>query len=138
MYDLSRFTAAHQSDYATALAEIRNGCKTSHWMWYIFPQLKGLGRSSTSMYYGIDSIDEAITFLADPYLGGHLREITQALMELGQSDPTAIFGRPDDMKLRSCMTLFACAAPDETLFQDVIDWYFGGRMDNRTLRMLGR
>lgn len=135
-YDLSRFITAHQRDYSTALSEIKRGRKTSHWMWYIFPQLKGLGRSGTSMHYGIEDLNEAAAFLDDPCLGANLREITQALLDLGQDNPSLVFGHPDDMKLRSCMTLFACAAPGESLFLDVLEQYFGGNMDRRTLRML--
>lgn len=135
-YRLDRFITAQQRDFHTALSEIRSGRKESHWMWYIFPQLKGLGRSATAEYYGIQDIGEARAFLADPYLGANLRCITQALLVLNQTDPTAVLGWPDDMKLRSSMTLFACAAPDESLFRDVIGQYFGGNMDGRTLRML--
>jgi len=135
-YDLSRFTTAHERDYFTALSEIQNGRKVSHWMWYIFPQLKGLGKSSTSEYYGIQDMGEAVAFLADPYLGSHLRNITQALLNLDQNNATAIFGRPDDMKLKSCMTLFACAGKDETVFQDVLNRFFNGARDRRTEQML--
>ena len=133
---IDRFIEPQKTAYPIALEEVRNGRTVSHWMWYIFPQLKGLGRSATAEYYGIQDIGEARAFLADPYLGANLRCITQALLDLNQTDPTAVLGWPDDMKLRSSMTLFACAAPDESLFRDVIGQYFGGRMDGRTLRML--
>lgn len=135
-YDLNRFVEAQKRDYLTALAEIRKGRKVSHWMWYIFPQLRGLGRSSMSDYYGIRDIGEAIAFMNTPYLGANLRNITQALLKLEQTNPTLVFGRPDDLKLRSSMTLFACAAPNEQLFRDVLEQYFGGRMDSRTIQML--
>lgn len=135
-YNLSRFVTAQERDYSTALSEIRNGRKVSHWMWYIFPQLRGLGRSLMSDYYGIQDLDEAIAFLNDSYLGANLRNITQALLALDQTNPTLVFGRPDDMKLRSSMTLFTCAAPGEQLFRDVLEQYFNGNMDSRTIHML--
>lgn len=136
--DLSRFTCAQQSHYQQALSEIRTGRKHTHWMWFIFPQLQGLGYSATSQYYAIRSLDEARAFLQDPYLGGNLREICQALLDLSSHDPLEVFGRPDDRKLCSSMTLFACADPQCELFEQVIAKYFGGRKDGRTLRMLGR
>lgn len=137
-HTLSRFTVAHQNDYAQALREIQNGRKVSHWMWYIFPQLKGLGRSSTSDYYGIKDLEEAKAFLNDAYLGAHLCEITKALLALDSNDARAIMGSPDYMKLRSSMTLFAQANPDEVCFQSVLDRFFDGQSDSRTLRMLNR
>lgn len=135
-YDLSRFTAAHQRDYTCALQEIRGGRKYSHWMWYIFPQLQGLGRSSTSEYYGIRGKEEAAAFLADPYLGGNLREICQVLLQLPECNPANIFGYTDAMKLRSSMTLFQCASREEPLFTQVLEKYFQGKPDCRTIRML--
>lgn len=135
-YDLQKFIIAHQRDYATALYEIRNGRKRSHWMWYIFPQIRGLGRSSTSQYYAIDSLEEASAFLSDTYLGGNLREICEVLLELESNNPTEIFGKPDDMKLRSSMTLFACAAGRDSVFEKVLNKYFGGRCDIRTKKIL--
>lgn len=137
MCDLTKFKRAHQQDYETALKEIRNGKKLSHWMWYIFPQLKGLGKSGMSNYYGIQSLDEAKAFLQDEYLGGHLLEILNALLQLDCDDARMIMGRPDDMKLKSCMTLFAVAAPDESIFIDVLKKFFDGKMGYRTLKMLG-
>lgn len=136
--DLFRFTSAHQSHYQQALSEIKGGRKYTHWMWFIFPQLQGLGHSATSQYYAIRDLEEARAFLQDPYLGGNLREICQALLKLDSSDALEIFGRPDDFKLRSSMTLFACADPQCELFEQVLAKYFGGRKDGRTLRMLGR
>ena len=106
-------------------------------MWYIFPQLQGLGRSSTSQYYGIKDRGEAIAFLDDPYLGGNLLEISRVLLSLEGSNPTLIFGRPDDMKLKSCMTLFASISSVGSVFHQVLDKYFMGREDRRTLAMLG-
>lgn len=136
-YNLSRFTTAHQSDYHQALVEIKNGRKLSHWMWYIFPQLKGLGRSSTSDYYGIHDLDEAKAFLQDEYLGPHLLEISNALLRLECNDARIIMGRPDDLKLKSSMTLFSIAAPQEQVFKAVLEKFFYSKPDYRTLRMLG-
>ena len=134
--DLSRFLDAHRHSYASALQEIRSGRKRSHWMWYIFPQLRGLGRSSTAEYYGIQSLDEAAAFLAHPVLGANLREICSALLALESDNPTEIFGWPDDLKLRSSMTLFAAAAPEDAVFQQVLRKYYGGRPDELTLSLL--
>ena len=115
MYDLDRFLTAQSRDYATALREIQNGRKRSHWIWYIFPQVAGLGMSSTSQYYAISGLDEARAYLREPTLRAHLLEISNALLALDESDPSVVFGFPDDLKLRSSMTLFAAAAPDEPL-----------------------
>ena len=115
MNNLKRFTEAQYRDYEQALKEIKNGRKESHWMWYIFPQLKGLGRSYTSDFYGIVDLDEAKAFLQDPYLGKHLQEISEALLNLDNDNATQIMGRPDDMKLKSSMTLFACADPENAV-----------------------
>lgn len=134
--DLQRFITAQKMDFDLALGEIENGRKVSCWMWYIFPQVRGLGRSSTADYYGIESLEEARAYLADPYLGGNLRKICRALLRLEENNPTAVFGRPDDMKLKSSMTLFACASEDDTLFRDVLEKYFGGKTDRRTLKIL--
>ena len=135
--DLSRFVEAQRRDYPTALKEIRNGKKESHWMWYIFPQLRGLGESQTSQRYAVRDLEEARAFLADPYLGGNLREISEALLSLETDDPRAVFGRPDDMKLRSSMTLFALVSEEGSVFHRVLDKYCGGRLDARTLGLLG-
>ncbi len=135
--DLSRFIDAHERCYQTALNEVRNGRKVSHWMWYIFPQIQGLGRSSTSQYYSIRDINEAKDFLHDTYLGGNLTEICLALLELNTDDPTSVFGKPDDIKLRSCMTLFAVISDDKSVFDRVLDKFFEGKKDKRTLKILG-
>ena len=148
MYDLDRFLTAQRRDYAAALREIQNGRKRSHWIWYIFPQVAGLGMSSTSQYYAISGLDEARAYLREPTLRAHLLEISSALLALDESDPTAVFGFPDDLKLRSSMTLFAAAAPDEPcpdwlvgetepVFSAVLDKFFGGQPDTRTLQILG-
>ena len=135
-FDLSRFVEAHNQSYDTALKEIKNGHKYSHWMWYIFPQIQGLGKSSTSRYYAIKNSGEALAFLNDAYLGGHLIEISKALMQLDSDNPTEIFGKPDDMKLGSCMTLFASVSEDNSVFHQVINKYFDGKPDKRTLAIL--
>lgn len=134
---VKRFEKAQQRDYETALAEIRSGQKRSHWMWYIFPQLKGLGRSPTAQYYGIADQEEAREFLNHPVLGTHLKEISRALLELTTSDADAVFGFPDNLKLCSSMTLFAKVSGEEnSVFHQVLDKYFGGKWDDRTLRLL--
>ena len=134
---LDRFLDAQRGDYAAALAEVRRGRKTSHWMWYIFPQIAGLGQSSTARYYSIRDLEEAREYYAHPVLGQRLREISGVLLELRGSDPVAVFGGIDSMKLKSSMTLFAVAAPDDPLFQQVLDKYYGGERDALTLRILG-
>ena len=136
-YDLRRFISAQKQDYLTALEEIRRGRKRSHWMWYIFPQLRGLGMSSTSYFYGIESLEEARAFLDDPYLGGNLREISQALLSLDTGDARSVMGSPDDLKLRSSMTLFSLAAPEEPVFKKVPEKFYRGVQDPATLRILG-
>ena len=134
---LYRFLDAQRGDYAAALAEVRRGRKTSHWMWYIFPQIAGLGQSSTARYYSIRDLEEAREYYAHPVLGQRLREISGALLDLRGSDPVAVFGGIDSMKLKSSMTLFAMAAPDDPLFRQVLDKYYGGEQDALTLRILG-
>ncbi len=137
-YDLSRFYEPQQRDYAQALAEIRRGAKVSHWIWYIFPQLKGLGRSYFSEFYGLEGLEEAWLYLQDPVLGARLREITAALLALDSRDPQAVIGsRTDSRKLCSSMTLFALAAPQEELFYEVLRQFFQGDLDRRTLAQLG-
>lgn len=136
-YDLSRFASAQQRDYAIALREIQGGRKRSHWMWYIFPQLKGLGMSCTAQLYGIEGLGEARAFLADPYLGGNLREICAALLELDTNDASYVFGYPDDLKLRSSMTLFKLASDGDTVFGEVLQKFYSGREDQRTRELLG-
>lgn len=134
---LDRFLEAQRGDYAAALTEVRRGRKTSHWMWYIFPQIAGLGQSSTARYYSIRDLEEAREYYAHPVLGQRLREITSVLLALRGSDPVAVFGGIDSMKLKSSMTLFAAAAPDDPLFRQVLDKYYGGEQDSLTLRLLG-
>jgi uncharacterized protein (DUF1810 family) len=137
-HGLARFTEAQDAGgtYARALAELRAGRKTSHWMWFVFPQIAGLGRSPTAQRYAIASLEEARAYLAHPVLGPRLRESARALSE--QADGTAedILGGIDALKLRSSMTLFARAAPDEPVFAEVLEQYFGGRADDATDQVL--
>ncbi|MBQ3701225.1 MAG: DUF1810 domain-containing protein [Oscillospiraceae bacterium] len=137
-YDLDRFVKAQAYDYDAALREIRSGRKRSHWMWYIFPQLQGLGFSSTAQYYGIRDLEEAKAYMAHPVLGPRLTEISEALLGLDTCDPSAVMGYPDDLKLRSCMTLFEQAAPEQPVFGRVLEKYYAGRRDGRTLELLKR
>ena len=134
-YNLNRFIEAQNRDYDTALAEIRAGKKASHWMWYIFPQLKGLGRSSTSEYYGLSGIKEAQAYLSDPILKARLIEITDAVIVHKDKSAEEIFGGIDAKKLRSCMTLFSIAAPDIPVFEAVLEQFFHGVPDRNTLRL---
>ena len=137
-YDLSKFVLAHRSYYSTALSEMKNGRKASHWMWYIFPQLKGLGKSSTSSCYGITDLEEAKDFLNDAYLGSNLLEISSALLEIECNDASKVMGKPDDLKLKSSMTLFACADPENAVFEKVLEKFYNGHKDGRTLKMLSK
>ena len=133
---LEKFHKAQEKDYKTALREIQNGRKDSHWMWYIFPQLKGLGRSGMADYYGISNINEAKQYLADPVLGPRLLEISSALLEIDTNDAEKVMGYPDYLKLKSCMTLFAAADPHNEIFQKVLQKYFNGEKDQKTLWLL--
>ena len=133
---LQRFEDAHRQDYETALAEIRRGRKTSHWMWYIFPQLKGLGYSPTAQYYSIENLAEAEAFLDHPVLGAHLVEISRALLALETNNADLVFGYPDNLKLRSSMTLFAQIREADPFFGQVLDKFFDGKPDQRTLELL--
>jgi uncharacterized protein (DUF1810 family) len=136
-YDLSRFVRAQEGEYDRALSELRGGRKRSHWMWYIFPQLEGLGSSEISRRYAIRSIDEARAYLDHPVLGPRLQECVEAVLGVEGRSAHEIFGSPDDMKLRSCATLFARASPPGSLFERLLEKYFGGEQDPRTLRLLG-
>lgn len=136
-YNLQRFLDAQQGDYEHALTEVRNGRKYSHWIWYIFPQLKGLGMSYNSQYYGISGKEEAEAYLAHPVLGERLREITSAFLQLKSKTAEEVFGSLDAMKVLSCMTLFNEVAPGD-LFRQVIDRYYQGEKDEMTKRMLDK
>ena len=135
-YNLYRFIKEQQQTYSMAYAELSQGRKRSHWMWWIFPQIVGLGMTSTSYVYSIKSLDEAKAFLDDPYLGKNIREISDVLLGLDTNDASKVMGYPDDLKLRSSMTLFAEAAPDEDIFQKVLDKFYDGKKDERTLDIL--
>ena len=135
-HDLQRFVDAQRDVYATALAELRAGRKRSHWMWFIFPQLAGLGHSEMARRYAIASSDEAAAYLAHPVLGPRLRECASAVAMHGERDIGGIFGHPDDLKFHSCMTLFADVAPDEAVFQACLDRFFGGVPDAATMERL--
>ena len=137
-YDLERFIKAQKYDYDQALSEMKNGRKQSHWIWYIFPQLKGLGFSSMSDFYGIDGMGEAKAYMEHPVLRERLLEITQVLLTLESSDPSRVMGYPDDLKLKSSMTLFAEAAPEQEVFVQILDKFFGGEKDQKTLQLLNR
>jgi len=136
-YNLQRFHKAQENTYQNALQEIRNGRKTGHWMWFIFPQLAGLGYSETAKFYAIQNIEEAEVYLQDKILAERLIAICKALLELKGKTVHDIFGSPDDLKLKSSMTLFSAANGADPVFQKVLDYYFEGRKDEKTLRMLG-
>ena len=133
---MKRFLEAQEKNYKAALSEIRDGRKRSHWMWYIFPQIQGLGFSETSKYYAIKDLSEADLYLAHPVLGSRLIEIANALLELSENNATKIFSSPDDMKLKSSMTLFASLKETDPVFQKVLDKFFNGLKDEKTVRLL--
>ncbi|HUO87665.1 MAG TPA: DUF1810 domain-containing protein [Rhizomicrobium sp.] len=136
-YALKRFVEAQDGVIDRVRAELRAGRKQSHWMWFVFPQLLGLGQSAMAVRYAIGSIDEAVAYLAHPVLGQRLRECTQLVLDVEGKDAHAIFGSPDDLKFHSSMTLFAAAAPVAPLFRAALDKYYGGKPDPRTLELLG-
>lgn len=131
-YDLERFVTAQEGVYAGVLGELRSGRKTGHWIWFIFPQVAGLGLSSISQYYAIGSLDEALAYLAHPVLGARLRECAEIVLETKGRTASDIFGSLDAMKVRSCMTLFHRAAPDEPVFMQVLDQFYEGVADEAT------
>jgi uncharacterized protein (DUF1810 family) len=135
-HDLSRFVRAQEDDYAQALAEIRSGRKQSHWMWYIFPQFDGLGHSSMSKRYSIKSVAEAEAYLRHPTLGPRLVECCEAALQIEGRSAREIFGSPDDVKLRSCATLFAQVSPTGSVFDRLLHKYFRGDRDDTTLRLM--
>ena len=135
-YELHRFVDAQTDTYAQALSELRAGRKTSHWMWFVFPQVAGLGRSATAQRFAVSGLDEARAYLAHPVLGPRLVECAEALTSLPGRDAAAVLGPVDAQKLRSSMTLFAAAAPDEPVFRAVLDQYFGGTLDDATTSRL--
>ncbi len=135
--DAQEYGYSFGETYQTALKEIRQGGKSSHWMWYVFPQIQGLGKSGTTALFSIMDIEEAADYYAHPLLGERLTEITNALLSVKTDDPVAVFGYIDACKLRSCMTLFKYAAPEQPLFQQVLDRFCLGMEDDRTTEILG-
>jgi len=136
VFDLGRFLIAQEGVYARALAEVRQGAKETHWMWFVFPQIAGLGSSATARRYAISGAPEASAYLAHPILGARLQKICRALLTVEGSTASEIFGFPDDMKLRSSMTLFAAVSVSGSVFEKVLAWYFDGKHDERTLELL--
>jgi len=136
-YDLRRFIAAQEGVYDRALAELRGGRKRSHWMWYIFPQIEGLGHSPTTRHYSIKSLEEARQYLAHPLLGARLRGCSETVMALQGLSAEDIFGHPDDWKLQSSMTLFELVSDQGSVFGRVLDKYYQGKRDARTLQIVG-
>jgi len=135
--DLDRFLIAQEGVYDGALDELRGGRKSGHWMWFIFPQIAGLGRSTMSQRYAIGSLDEAHAYLAHPVLGARLRKCAEAVLSVGGRSAEEILGPIDAVKLRSSMTLFHRAAPEDPVFREVIDRYYGRRLDDATDALLG-
>ncbi|HSQ20534.1 MAG TPA: DUF1810 domain-containing protein [Blastocatellia bacterium] len=135
-FNLQRFVDAQRDTYSEAYAELKSGRKASHWMWFVFPQLKGLGHSYNANYFGISSLAEAKAYLEHPVLGPRLRECTTAVNAVSGRTAHEIFGSPDDMKFRSSMTLFARATSDDSIFAKALRKYFGGREDERTVELL--
>ena len=138
MYDLERFVTAQQDVYQQAVSELSAGRKRSHWMWFIFPQLAGLGSSAMAQRYAIGGLAEARAYLVHPLLGARLRECSALVLAVHGATAHGIFGSPDNMKFHSSMTLFAQAAPGEAVFRDCLDKYFGGVPDQATLHLLDK
>lgn len=134
--DLNRFLEAQEYDYDIALEEMRDGYKCSHWMWYIFPQISGLGFSPTAKYFEIQNKQEALDYINHPILGKRILEISSILLDVKSNDATEVMGYPDDLKLRSSMTLFAEIAPEHEVFQKVLDKFFEGKKDEKTIEIL--
>lgn len=135
-YDLNRFLGAQKNDYQQALSEVKRGHKQTHWMWYIFPQFEGIGYSPTSKHYSIKSLAEAKAYLNHPVLGSRLVEGMEAALRIEGKTAHEIFGSPDDKKLRSCATLFASISPAGSVFHQLLDKYFHGKPDGKTLHLL--
>ena len=136
--NVQRFVEAQQVNFDTALSELKAGKKTSHWMWYIFPQIKGLGKSEISKYYAIQNIEEAREYLNNEYLSHNMNELLNVLLKQNTSNPTDIFGKPDDMKLKSSMTLFALADKNNEKYKKVLEKYFFGDFDKRTINIINK
>ncbi|MGB4068560.1 MAG: DUF1810 domain-containing protein [Nitrospira sp.] len=137
-YHLHRFLHAQEGVYDTVLAELRSGEKSSHWIWFIFPQITGLGQSSMAQQFAITSLDEAKSYLQHPILGPRLRACTQIVLDVNGRSAEEIFGYPDHLKFRSCMTLFLTAATDNALFNNALLKYFDGKPDHLTLDLLAQ
>lgn len=137
-YEISRFVNTQSLYYDSALKEIKAGKKTTHWMWFIFPQLKELGYSETAKYYGISGLDEAREYMKNKILRDRLIEISKALLELDSNNAEEIFGWPDHMKLKSCMTLFEVVEPENEVYKEVLGKFFNGERCEKTLEVLGR
>lgn len=135
-FNLERFLDAQALTYETALRELQAGEKRSHWMWFIFPQLRGLGHSDRAQFFGITSLEEALAYLADPILGRRLRECVAALIKLPGQSAEEVLGSVDALKLRSSLTLFRIAAPGDAIFQSALEQYFQNKMDPRTIELL--
>jgi uncharacterized protein (DUF1810 family) len=135
-FDLERFVTAQAPVFDTVLAELTEGRKLTHWMWFIFPQLRALGHSPTALFYGLNSLAEARAYHAHPLLGARLDLCTRTVLESRARSPHEIFGSPDDLKFRSCMTLFEVAVPEVQLFGQALDRWFAGKRDDRTLELL--
>ena len=133
---LSRFTDAQKQAYPIALQEVKNGKKCSHWMWYIFPQIRGIGKSAISRFYGILGLDEAKAYLENPVLSSRLYELCDALLKHDDKSAEEIFGDVDAMKLKSSMTLFSLVSEDYTIFDQVLEQFFGGEMDEVTVKLI--
>lgn len=133
---LERFVEAQDRVYASVREELAVGNKASHWMWFVFPQLKALGRSTIAKHFGIASRDEALAYWQHPVLGTRLKECTELVLAVGDKTAHEVFGSPDDLKFRSCMTLFAQVAPDEPVFSQALKRFFGGQPDAMTLNLL--
>ncbi|CAN5544478.1 DUF1810 domain-containing protein [soil metagenome] len=134
---LERFVEAQDPVYVSVCEELAAGKKTSHWMWFVFPQLKGLGRSAMAKHFGLESRDEALAYWQHPLLGQRLKQCTMLVLAAGlHKTAHDILGSPDDLKFRSCMTLFCQLAPDEPVFSQALEWFFGGLPDEATLKLL--
>ncbi len=136
MFNLSRFVQAQGTMYDDVLAELNRGKKVNHWMWFIFPQVKGLGISSTSEYFGISGVEEAKAYLRHPILGKRLLECSEALLDIEERSATVILGYPDDIKLRSSMSLFEFVSEPNSIFTEVLNKFFQGRRDEKTICIL--
>lgn len=136
MYNMDRFIDSHEVYYEMALTEIKNGYKYGHWMWFIFPQLKGLGESDLADYYGISCLEEAKEYYNNDYLRKHLIEISKALLRVENKSINYIMGYPDNLKLKSCMTLFELVDSKEEVFKKVLDKYYFGERDEKTIQII--